>query len=833
MSTILKYTIRMTLKRKKSLAISIFSISICIALLIVIFNSICTIYNSINSYIDTVYGNYYGLVETENKYASDVINSNFTSEGYIVNIGSIDCDKSIFDNQLSMGYISDSIIGISPINITKGRLPNAPDEAVIEESLANKLMISADIGDTITINISTHNQENKEYTLSIVGMIKNYASGNQVDENMVNVWPSVIISSDWIDCFNDSKHYLLYSDNDPSVLSEIQDKYQTPTYINPSRVDSSLLYSIDKSSSVILSIIMISAFLMACICLISYVLVNDQYMQQQYVQLKLIGAGKSILIKFTICKNLIILVLATIPGILLGYWGCCAFDTYILKTFVSIYSPQGYILSLLIGVIITSVLLLSLNLLRVLPKLNVKPFSHRKEHKNLKKYNVHTKNIFIKWMICSAKNKKGVYKGVVLSMFLCYFLIFVGSFFNSTINQQFNNEYHNDYFISTYYGGYVSFFRIPQLPYYGIDANITNSLLETGEVSNISYIKQLNAIISDSNNNADLKNYYGLSINDDSEQSGGDFDKIVTEYNLNPNNEYYNMRIAEVDDNLLSKLLSSSKIVGQTTIDEVKDGKKVILLCPSIERCPFKVGDTINIFQILFNKQVYSYENSTSFNSQVTVSAIIEVNESTSYIGSKFYSSPSLRLVWGEGSFEKNNVTINNTYTYIDLKDKTQHTLTDDILLQVKDAFPYSKITSAVEQNTERQTLLSSLSLSVIGLVTFIASTSLLVFINTVKNKFISQKPLWGVMRTMGLEKNKVLVANVIEILLIFAISVILNIALIFLISILPIRRIDTLFSPTLILSYIFFPIVALLGIIPTIITMYKQTIVEQIEYIN
>lgn len=833
MNTTLKYTTLMTLKRKKSLTISIFSISICIALLTMIFNSISAIDTSINSYIKTVYGDYYALVEAENKYASEVINSTFTSKGYMVNIGSIDCDKSIFDDQLSMGYISDSIINTSPISIAKGRLPRAPGEAVIEESLANKLLISAGIGDTITININEHNHQTKEYTLSIVGLIKNYASSNQVDKNTVNIWPSVIIWPDTTDNYNDAKYYLMYSDYDISVLSEIEDKYQATTYINPSRVNSSLIYSIDQSSSVILSIIMISAFLIACICLVSYVLVNDQYMQQQYMQLKLIGAGQSTLIWFTIYKNLIILLLAAIPGMLLGCLGCWAFDKYILKSFIAIYSQQNYILSLLIGLIISASLLLCISLLRVLPRLNEKPFFCHNKHANLQKHNVNIKNIFAKWMICSAKNRKGAYNGIVLSMLFCYCLIFVGSFFNQTINQQFNIEYHNDYSVNTYHGGYISFFRIPQSPYYGIDDNITDSLMGTGEVSNISYIKQLNAVISDSNNNVDLKNYYGFSINDDSKQSGGDFEKIVKEFKLDPKNEYYNMRIAEVDDDLLSKLLDTSNIVGQVTLEDVKDGKKVILLCPSIERCPFKVGDTIDIFQILFNKQVYTYENSTIFSTKVEVSAIIEVSENKSYIGSKFYSSPSLRLIWGDGSFEKNDVTINNTYTYIDLKDKQQHTLTDDILLQVKDAFPDSRITSAVEQNAERQVLLSSLSLSVIGLVAFIASTSLLVFINTIRNKFISQKPLWGVMRTIGLEKNKVLIANVMEIVLIFALSVILNIVLLSIISLLPIRRVDTLFSPILILSYIFFPIVALLGIIPTITSTYNQSIVEQIEYIN
>ena len=422
---------------------------------------------------------------------------------------------------------------------------------------------------------------------------------------------------------------------------------------------------------------------------------------------------------------------------------------------------------------------------------------------------------------------------MITSMFLCFFATYAATAFNHTIKEAYKIQFYDNYTVVADHGEWVTLFKTPTFLYQGIPDSLIKKLKDTGETSNVSYIKRLNSVIQSSSKNDTLHDYYGKSIHESYGKPDESYIKMIDDYNLDLNKEYYYTNILEVDDTLLLKLLNVAKKHDNETIETLKDGKHVIINCTDIEKCPYQIGDKVDILQIIYEKTGnYSPSEANLFYCEVTVSAILEISERETYIGNKFYSSPTLSFIWGEGSFAKNGLELNNTRVFIDTKNASDAKV-EQILQQIKSAFPQSKFFSQDDSETEKEALLNSIWFSVLCLEVFIGAICLFIYINIIRNKYLNQKRLWGVIRALGVKKSTVILLHILETVLIFGVAAILNTCTIKLLGILPIRR-DILFiSPILILTYILFIITAIIGTLPTVISLFNEKIIRQIEYIN
>ena len=151
--------------------------------------------------------------------------------------------------------------------------------------------------------------------------------------------------------------------------------------------------------------------------------------------------------------------------------------------------------------------------------------------------------------------------------------------------------------------------------------------------------------------------------------------------------------------------------------------------------CPYKPGDQISLFQALSrNANYFSIDDCDVFDTTVSIAAIVQIDERESYLGEKFFTYNGMQCVWGTGSFEKNKVSLNSRYIYLNLLDAEDYDETNDILTNIKMAYPEARIISKVDSELEKEALLNSINVSVVS-IAFIVFV-ICIFINIIKNIF-------------------------------------------------------------------------------------------------
>lgn len=825
------YTLKTLVRRKKQFFGAILVISLCIMLVLTVLSTSSSIKKSLNDYLVYRYGLYSAVVEVTPSTTQILSKYEIRNAGTVLRLGTVDCIKSIYDNQLTIGTISESASSIMPIHLIEGSLPHKLGEVAVEQSISEKLGMPIAIGETILLSISLFTGKTTQIELTVSGIIENYAAycNFGFDETF---WPSLIISEEQIQPLDKYKKYAVVGLSKNELESFVSED-DLNIYINPRYCEGNTIAELDTSTSVLLTIAATCTVLIACICLLAYFFLTRVELQEHIHNLKLIGARQEVLILFVFLRTCFIFLPSLILGLLAWAGVFSITSDFLLSQFFEAYTAMYSLPVVIISGIAVLVMMLFVNMCFLLVVWRRKPL-HSNNSRTFSRYSINTKNIFTKWILLSISHRKKTYTGLILAMAICYLIVVFGVMFSTTIRVEYEKTHFDDYKITAQHGGYISFFNIPLFPYYGISNITLQKLMTNGEVKHVSYMKQLNVVIEDRNQDLDLHTYFGCSIREESEQYDGDYELLVRDFNLNPENNYYRVRLIETDSNLLSLLLQQEKIKGNQDVLQYTDGKHIALICPDIQACPYEIGDSINIFQaILQDGGHFSPEKCDMLECEVTVSAIIQIDERDSYIGSKFYSNPAFKLVWGPGSFAANGIALNNEQLYISLENIENRTTTENALEQIKYSLPDAQIVSRIDAMIEEETLLKTMGFSITCLVIFIGATSILMYINVVQKKYAEQRRLWGILRAIGLTKTTAIIYQAFETILIFGSAATLNLLLLGFMRLLPLRRDVFLLSPLLICTYVVFAIIAFGGTLPIIIPLFKDRIVNQLELVE
>lgn len=830
--TIFNYTLKTLLRKKRTFFGAVITVSLCIGLCLMMVSVTQSINTSYDMFTEDKYGQYTGLLPINSVEELNESKNNDNVSGYIHNLGCVISEKSVYDKQLSIGYVSSVGTQDCHINLIEGIWPNDYDEIVVEKSLSEKLLFEVTLNDTITLNILNQQNKKSTETFKIVGIIDDYSTVSEIKNNNVMVWPSILISKSYSDNYEGQNIYAIYNDVSSEELLNKAEKNKNIAFINPIYNANSVLYNIETSTSVILIIILVCTLLITIISIYAYLMICEGELYEQYRCLKMIGAGQKEIVLYTLLRTSAIYICSVLIGVAIGVAGSYWFSIFILEKFIDIYKYNFDMVALVVGIIIPLIMLFVVSIAKMLKVLNKRPLQVEKTKKNIKKIKLNIKNLFSKWTVVSMLNRKKTYIGIAFAMSFCFFAIFVGVMFNYTIRDEYEKEYNDTYSVRVYDGNFATSFEIPIKPYYGVSQNTIDEMLNTEQTSNISTLKVLTIIVEEETSNKDYLSFYNESVKTTSIERE-DFNFITEKFNLSYESEYYRSNLFEADERLLQLLLSSEKVKGNASIEGLKSGKEIIITCSNIDKCPYKPGDSISVFQALSNEANYfSVENCLIFNPKITISAIVEIDDKNTYLGEKFFTKNGMQCVWGTGAFEHHNIELNNRYIYVNLSNAQEYDKVQAILSDIKHTYPDARIISAVDADKEKEALLNSINISVMTIAIFVFSICLFINISIIKSKYSSQKRLWGILRSIGLSKPKVLINHIKEILFIVIGAVLLNLIFLGIIDLLPFIRKDfPVISIPILSSYIISFVLVTVVTLPIANDIFKSRIIEQIEY--
>lgn len=833
--TIFKYTTKTLFRNKKQFLASVMVVSMCITLVIVATITNSSMKCSFKEYITAHYGTYVGMHEIMSTEMFQDALENDKCDGFLYRFGTISSPMSIYDGKLTVGAISDQVYHSTAINIIDGNMPIKSGEAVVEKSAGEKLLENFEIGETVTLPLNSFDDSSSaiSVTVTVTGIIEDYSDFFGEFEGH-GFWPSIILSEEDVYKYTESLAYAVYGQNSEKDLQNIEQESGVSVYWNPAISGESELVSITTSSSVILTIISVSAGVLFLIGMYAYMALGEKEMIERFQTLKLIGAGKKELLLFTLFRSILLYLHSLIPGVVFGSIVCFLFSKRIMNIFVPVYSLDYSIIHVTIGCISTFLIILVFNMGALLRIINSRPLQGETVIAVTRNRRIPFGNILNKWIVTSALNRKKTYIGIIVTICLSSLVVFIGTAFFHTINEEYSKEYYDDYKITVYDGGYISFFKIPQIPYYGITDKTKVEFSSSDEIDHISYIKQLNTVLVDNEQKHVLNDYFDTSVREESESCNGDYELVIEQFNLDESNEYYYTHIIETDERILTQLSGCEKILGNIDYANLKDGTHVAVVCQSLDECPYNIGDSVSLFQVL-PKSAYEFSpnNCDFFNCVVTISAIVEIPDESSYLGRNFIRGHKLSFVWGEGSFEKKGLVLNNISLFINLKDVSEHNDTELMIQRLKNTYPNSSISSRVTSEIEKQALLESIMFSIFSLVLFLTLVCFVIYSGIVRAKYLAQRKLWGVMRTLGVQKEMVLYRHAFETVLVFVLGVLITTLFLIIMSQLPIRKDIPLFSLPLILFWVFGTLFSLIITTPIVFSLFNEEIIHQIDYID
>lgn len=556
---------------------------------------------------------------------------------------------------------------------------------------------------------------------------------------------------------------------------------------------------------------------------------------RQLSELRLVGAGGRELASFILLRMLILCLIASILGTAAGYGCLSLFSELVLRHFLGFCTIHFSFLGcgLICAVIFILTLLIGLS---AVPKMaSQRPLetscpantdgAERTSNNTDSRPSAITYSIFGKWMRTVRKKRRAAEFGLVAAMSIAYLSVFAGTAFGITIRDEYSKSFSDDYSVHRFGEGYYTLFKIPEYPYYGISAETLNTLAKTGEAEYISYIKRLNAVIVAEKGQSRLTDFLGQDIEAQSEYSSTNYSDMLAKLGLDAECAYYNITVIESDDRLFSMLETE---IGKSPISS--DGVGAVIICGDKTLCPYSIGDRIKLFQSLSGAfgDVLG-DDCKKFDTTVTVTGITEI-PITSYLRGKLGGGKPT-LVVTEGFFEKLGYSLGASDLYIGLADSKNHEKTDAVLASVMPSLPESRITSAAESESQKNALLNTVSYSAAIVAVFLTAICISVFVSATRSDLLSRRKSIGILRSIGIDKKKLLGEQTAYTLRIFGKAALINLLTVFLLNLLPIRRDMKGFRAEIPIAYIVSAVCALAATLPTVREFFNEKISDMTRW--
>ena len=243
------------------------------------------------------------------------------------------CVTSMSDTLLGVGTMDEHAIKLGHIRLVEGKLPQAPNEIVLEKSVYKHIGNEKyQIGDTITLNVvSMQKEETQQRFYKVVGFIDNYTSVwrntytyNSIENSSSPLPISFLLSKQGAKDLSDTEKSIMLLNSNTNNYFSLKDSI-------PKEVSYSFNYSTFPNISFYgglgeetLGIIGISALIgsMIMICMIA-ILLNGFLMsvdkrKRQFALLRSIGATKKQAYSYIFCEAIILMCIGIPIGIGIG-----------------------------------------------------------------------------------------------------------------------------------------------------------------------------------------------------------------------------------------------------------------------------------------------------------------------------------------------------------------------------------------------------------------------------------------------------------------------------------------------------------------------------------
>jgi len=131
--------------------------------------------------------------------ASDVTDETLRDSGLFESIGKVYLTARVKDSDVYLGFMDEAGYEILCRTCKEGRLPEAPGEIALEQSVIEKLRLEVGVGDSVTWTLTPMDGAEEECTFTIVGILTEqanlYDKSNSFSTSGTDFhWPSVLLS---------------------------------------------------------------------------------------------------------------------------------------------------------------------------------------------------------------------------------------------------------------------------------------------------------------------------------------------------------------------------------------------------------------------------------------------------------------------------------------------------------------------------------------------------------------------------------------------------------------------------------------------------------------
>lgn len=667
-----------------------------------------------NNLLDNTFGTHNGIYCVEQKGLNEIIRSNYKETG-IISVFLISDTTDSTKRTVVAGAFDDTAQKLCRLQVTEGAFPISDDEIMLEKSLMSVMFCGKSIGDKLDISV-----DGKPYTFTICGIYENISTIQWDSDKYKVPFVNAVLNQDF------GKTAMFYFV--PIVERNSADNLENIFIFCPNMREIydafSAISGMNSESGVVLLILILSLFSIVVMVTLSYI--NKKSEEKTIGLWKSAGISTKDIFLFYLVKLLITSIPALLIGSVSGYGIGFAFGRTSANVFISLlcFGTAAVVLwvtyLIFIGVEIRKCVVENLNNSLKCKEIHSTDFS---TNNPILLYSV--KNYIL--------NSKEI-AAASISMFFAVFILLISSSIMKNA-ENYLAESERSYDVLLDYAPYtVTSLNISRYGEAGL-SNDEYSLLKEKTAETIG-----------------IKTQYVYEITNAPENFNEYDERVASDRKVIgfPDSHIIPSRLLGVDEDTLN-LLKKYIVSGSLELDELKDGKNVVLCKIGDSDFTHAVGDKISLgYAINENQDAPSYEEITYHEIEITITALIAIPESDKLLCESIQGG----FLWSESAFDC--VNIEKNYSKIFTKIGEYESAFYDILAEFKTfygdmLFVYDYAQDRINYGQFFNSFKTvSLAISV-GLSLFsIMNTAI-----TVWSRIMRRKKLFGCLRAVGLTQTQ------------------------------------------------------------------------------
>lgn len=702
--------------------------------------AICSYYTSNQKQLDDIFGVHDGVFLCGGDFLPKAEESGVSSFG-VISVRALAANDGDFSSRpIVLGTADAEGLELSRIGVAAGRMPQAENEIVLEQTYLNLFYPDAKIGDEIVMQITKPILTENTYKFVLCGVLRDFSSLQWNSEATKKAMPNAVISDKLF------KNAPLYSfvnidfDGEKAELQALADRLTAENKIiayQPNQRENYDLAALGRSRTAPL-IIVAAVMLMLVVAALSVVSALAKRGRAETIGLlKIAGFDVSGILKFYRIKAVMLIA----PSVIIGSLIAAAFSGLIVTV-----KGSDFIIALFCAALIAAIAYL-------LFTAGVKKESEKSVEENRKRRAFFARDtktvlykgenpVFLYALKSCLLNSSGNAAASVM-IFFSIITITVTSYFASGMlsnAQGLTNGY--DVGVLSGNSSYISLVQVPLEPERGMYKSDYTALKKNGDVDEILGFQRLNVFRLTAE---EVPKLYADEEKESFFRAKNMFG-YPTELNLDE------QRLLGVEDEVLEKL-NGYVVDGKIDLRALSSGDE-IAVCNS-EKTPveYRAGDVVRIAQVI-NKNPDDAMISDYYllDKEVRVGAVVKYPEASAQ--DKLIRTNLLGYVWSEKAFEKIGLHMNYSNVYLNVAQKENINSLSGLLGQLRAYYKERiNITDNLQEATAVKKFCDSFSLFAAMISLGLAVFSLISLMLAVSAKLTNQKKTFGFLRAVGLTR--------------------------------------------------------------------------------